>query len=439
MNRVTIAVGCLLASAALAREPRYNFNRSDSNSGGDTAFIRVLPPGTAFPEYDNVTAPPHIYSVDGRDFGTTGNGNFSCPRSDGGVILPQDATGEFVCVGGSPRYWYPGYGSTTSIGCFMSNTIQNAEALDLWTLSNTTVAANVAVAPDGRTTMDRVTSTVNGGYAAGTGNTQVCTGSTNWTGSIYVQSTDGGTQAGTLIIRDTTAGVDRCTVNYTAGATASRVLCRTTSAVGGNGLQLRVYPGGVAGTGSHYAWGGQYITNNSASSSDSAWMSYEWQDGSQAITTGQLVLLSGLRTPRDNFCMAFTAEPRPYDNSFTQLYAMCYGRHTANNSACLYISTVLTFDVQGAALKTYTAAAGPGTSALPQRFCACMGLGTAKLYQNGIEVTQAAPSGAGTGLFSATPTQFWIGGMGSLDSDKGPSAGLNNLAIGPNTSVCAGP
>lgn len=127
-----------------------------------------------------------------------------------------------------------------------------------WTATNVTVTANTHLSPDGvNTTADTLAGTANGGMLESTAFTS---SGANATVSLWVRSTTG-TQAGQLILRDTTAGADRITVNFTATTTWQRVFGTTTGATGANNHTLQIRPGG-AGTGTIVAWGAQHETTS---------------------------------------------------------------------------------------------------------------------------------------------------------------------------------
>jgi hypothetical protein len=123
----------------------------------------------------------------------------------------------------------------------------------------TTTSANVGtadqhIAPDGSRTAETVTSTGAGGRLETT--TAVAVGAASAAGSLWVKTTTG-TQAGALVVRKTTAtAADICTAEFTATTEWQQVGCfgATTS---GHSHTLRIYPGGVAGTGTIVAWGAQ--------------------------------------------------------------------------------------------------------------------------------------------------------------------------------------
>jgi hypothetical protein len=96
---------------------------------------------------------------------------------------------------------------------------------------------------------------------------------------------EGGVNA-TLVLRDTTAGVDRCTITITAGSAfqttmTGRASCSSSALVSGHNHVVQLFPGGVAGTGSGVSvWGVQveagsttktsYIATNGAAATRAA-------------------------------------------------------------------------------------------------------------------------------------------------------------------------
>lgn len=122
-----------------------------------------------------------------------------------------------------------------------------------WTKTNVNaISADTQVAPDGTTTAEAATSTVNGGNVEAT--TAALTGGAA-VGSVYVKTTSG-TQAVNLILRDTTAAADKCTGGLTATTTWQKVQC-VALVTTGNNHTLRIYPGGTAGQGTAVFWGAQ--------------------------------------------------------------------------------------------------------------------------------------------------------------------------------------
>lgn len=131
-----------------------------------------------------------------------------------------------------------------------------------WTASSVTVTANTLTAPDGTLSADTLAGSGAGGYVESTA--AAITGS-NGTVSVYVRATSG-TQAMAIRLRDTTAAADRCTGTLTATTTWQRVSCTSTGLTTTNDHVVRVFPGGVAGTGTVVAWGAQQEAATTVSS-----------------------------------------------------------------------------------------------------------------------------------------------------------------------------
>lgn len=149
-----------------------------------------------------------------------------------------------------------------------TNRVINSEDFSSWTCVNTTVTANSTVAPDLTTTGDTLTSTVAGGYCQSTPFTMDGIAGTI---SVYAK-TSAGTQTFGMLFRDVTAGTDFCSATPTAttqwpALVTGRYGCTIPSTViSANSHIMRIYPGGVAGTGTVIVWGAQVENKNGATS-----------------------------------------------------------------------------------------------------------------------------------------------------------------------------
>lgn len=133
--------------------------------------------------------------------------------------------------------------------CIRSEEFDNAA----WTKTNATVTANAAVAPDGAATADLLATSAAGGTVD---STAAAIATTSGSCSVWVR-TFTGTQAGQLILRDSTAGADRATTSFTATPTWTRVSASASATLtGGNNHLVRILPGG-AGEGALLVWGAQ--------------------------------------------------------------------------------------------------------------------------------------------------------------------------------------
>jgi len=133
---------------------------------------------------------------------------------------------------------------------FQSETVDNAS----WVKSNVTATANSTIAPTNATTADTLATTVAGGYAE---STTVASANTTYTASVYARSVTG-TQAFALVLYNTTGAAALCTSAVTLTTSFQRVVCTSTSA-GGVNMTARLYPGGVAGSGTAVVWGAQVV------------------------------------------------------------------------------------------------------------------------------------------------------------------------------------
>jgi hypothetical protein len=150
-----------------------------------------------------------------------------------------------------------------------SNRAARSEEFDLvaWAKTNTTVTANTHVSPAGTLTADTLTSTASGGLVESTAFTTV-----GAVGFVTLWAwTPSGTQDFDVVMRDTTAGVDRGSCALTATTTVTRHKCYISGLTAANNHVTRIYPGGAAGTGTIIAWGHQYSAQAGYIASDVPW------------------------------------------------------------------------------------------------------------------------------------------------------------------------
>ncbi len=173
---------------------------------------------------------------------TTNRGSAGmCTKADGTMVS---------CGNNLPRVSAAGL----LIEATRTNLTTKSQAFNDWTCTDaTTPTADTVVSPTGTTDAEVLVGTGAGGYCESPSFTIA---STSAAVAAYVQATSG-TQDAALVLRDTTAGADRCTGTVTAttswskmeGLTDTRLKCASAAVVSGNTHVLRLYPGGTAGTG----------------------------------------------------------------------------------------------------------------------------------------------------------------------------------------------
>jgi len=175
-----------------------------------------------------------------------------------------------------------------------TNACIRSEALDnaAWTNNVLVVTANSTVAPDGTTTADTLDgvpddspgSNLEGTAAALTGGAAIA--------SLYVK-TASGTQAMAIRLYDSTAAAVKCTGTITATTTWQRVKCLSLI-TSGNDHKVVIYPGGVAGVGTIYAWGAmmEVSGDGSASGQPSSYIATAGTSVTRALDNASLALPS---------------------------------------------------------------------------------------------------------------------------------------------------
>jgi hypothetical protein len=192
----------------------------------------------------------------------TGAGGETTTFTRSSLQTAETAAGEVVTIHNArPIVAQRGYLSEPAITqrAIQNETLSNAA----WTATNVTVTADTHAAPDGTLTADTLAGTGAGGMIEST--TAFAPTGVRATVSCWVRSTSG-TQAGTIVLRDTTAGADLFTISYTATTTWQRVSGATDAATSGNNQKIQIYPGG-AGTGTTVCWGVNHEINGIAPSS----------------------------------------------------------------------------------------------------------------------------------------------------------------------------
>lgn len=139
---------------------------------------------------------------------------------------------------------------------FGSQRLLNSNRLNLWTAVNVTVTTDGANGPDGTATAEVLTTTSPGGYVESAS----ITGAAVMKAMGFFKTAEmSGRQDATLVIWDTVAGAAACTQNFSAVTTypmqEERTGCFTTTATAANAHTVRIYPGGLAGSGELHAWG----------------------------------------------------------------------------------------------------------------------------------------------------------------------------------------
>lgn len=212
--------------------------------------------GGAFATETLMTAPQVLRLYQDVQGGVLSQGTFartgtqSCETVDGGVLLLPDGV---PCVSRNGRILNePAATNLIQHGTNMAN--------GAWTLTNATRTGG-GESPDttgdtNSSLWESVTSTVAGGYIE---SPSFVISATSGNAGAYVSVT-AGTQAVAMALRDTTAGVDRCTATLTATTTTQPLYCGNEALTSGNTHVLRLYPGGTGATGTALFWGAQATT-----------------------------------------------------------------------------------------------------------------------------------------------------------------------------------
>lgn len=265
------------------------------SAAGDAALLRFLPTVSASDECTGSS----LSGTKGQALTFTRASSAYCTKSDGTMVL---------LTNDQPRLETHGFlieEARTNL------TIRSEEFNSGWTCTNVTVTANSTAAPDGVTDADTLSTAVAGSYCESTAFT--ITGA-NAAASLYVRTTSG-TQAGAYVLRDTTAGADRCTGSFTASTTwARRTDCTSAAISTGNSHVLRVYPGGVAGTGTIVAWGA--MTETPSAGGVSASTSYVATAGTSASRSADIASFGAAYAPTAEFSIAMTARGTNPNNGY---------------------------------------------------------------------------------------------------------------------------
>ncbi len=409
----------LYASTATADDGQFHILRKVNTNGSDGALLRILPTGFSYTEASGVSLTAS--SPAGLAVTTTRASARTCTKSDGTLV---NLTSNQPCVAGSPIGLYSEVGVTNQ--CIRSEEFDNAS----WTKTNVTVTANQAVAPDGATTMDSLQSTVAGGFVESTASTAP---QNKAVASVYVK-TAAGTQAGKLVLRDTTAGADICTVTFTATTTTTRYWCRTSGgATVTNNHTLRLYPGST-GTGTMLMWGAQLWF----SSTGVPLVRYVPTAGT-SVNSAQDVVTVANPLPADGWCYGMSVE-RPEVGWITTsdlavgggLGSPPSGANTSSMGAQNTAIGVFILAVNDAAAAAKSWSSGVVLTAAEHRICGCVSSGTGTIYLDGAS-TPTTPNGAGTGIMGAAPASIRLG---SLSSSQAGTVKFRNFAYGTNSGVC---
>jgi hypothetical protein len=334
------------------------------------------------------------------------------------------------------------YALQSSTSC-VANAVQTP-----WALSGTpTCVSDAALAPDGTVSMDSWTSATN---THGITQPVTTASSATATSSIWASKPNGtGTVTGTYVCTAGTA--NSCTCSTSDGSACSTAVATTTctakfTAVGTTPVRLALmpvcaaaltnptigwYPGEISvNIGTANFWGAQvevgtypgpYIPTTAASVA-------------RAFTAASIPL-PDLHTT-DTFCVGLTATPGAYWNDPATRFMFSNYTGSAVNVINLSVAgatmSFQTYDNAGGN-KGVTWTHGLGATKTPQRLVACDAAGTIALYANGVSV--GAAGGAGTSLFTATPTPLQIGEQNNAQLWDGS---ITNVKVYPNQTFRAG-
>jgi hypothetical protein len=304
-----------------------------------------------------------------------------------------------------------------------------------WTKTNATVTANAAVSPDGLVRAETIATTLAGGFIE---SSAVAVSTSAASASVWVRSA-AGSQVGTLLIRDTTAGADRCSASFTATVDWQRVIvrCEYPSLTSSNNHVMRLLPGG-AGGGTIEAWGAQFDANAIGTAT-----SYVYTEGTAvtASTAGYSLAnpLSGASVPV--WCLSVDVDAFWVRyGSGQDVWALNSSANVGGaNSAYLYVAgngttKVATFGVydSAAAQKQVASAVNFTASSGKHSIVACSSNGTLTLKVDGTPESPA-PTGSGTGIISSMPTSLYF----NLSSQSAAFQGyVSNVCLAPNLTGC---
>lgn len=205
-----------------------------------TSLYLVDPSGAALCADANITTDQGVAITVTRATTTT------CERAAGDIVLIST---------GKPSVESDGL----NIWPASSNRVDYSGDIDVnWTPTNASTGAVSTTSPMG-VAINPVVTTSSGGYYQSAAFT--ITGTSAVLSAFAISAS--GTQDVNLVLRDTTAGADRCTITTTAPTTwpamKSRPSCSSAAIVSGNNHVVRAYPGGTAGSSSTdvYFWGVQ--------------------------------------------------------------------------------------------------------------------------------------------------------------------------------------
>lgn len=313
--------------------------------------------------------------------------------------------------------------SSLSVSGAATNLVSNPEALDLWTPTNATVTSLTQDWPSARGTMtaEQVNATSIGGYVESA--SFVITGTVG-TASIFAALN--GTKVGLLVLRDTTAGVDRCSVRtYGAQGWWQRFGCTSTAIVSGNNHVLRWYPGGTASNGPCFGWGAMATATNYLTPYCTTSCNAETHSITNPLPSGQTQWCIGADVDRSAGLWNAAA-----------VVANLGPTLDASNSASLSVdaSGGATFKVVDNAAGTKQVAVAASTlKAGGHRLVGCDNAGTLTLYVDG--VSSGSVTGAGTGVVTTMPGTVTIGSASSANYLNG---GVRNFCISNKANGCYG-
>lgn len=177
---------------------------------------------------------------------TTRNAPRGCPTEDDGAATQLPLGVPCVARGG------------LDVQQDTINRVIQSETLNTsWTCTNVTVTANSTTSPTGTMTADTLATSASGAFCESTAFTANAT-----SGIIAVSAkTASSTQSASYVLRDTTAGADRCTGTFTASTSWQRIAnCSSAALTSGNNHVIRIYPGTASASGTIIAHGAQYNT-----------------------------------------------------------------------------------------------------------------------------------------------------------------------------------
>jgi hypothetical protein len=177
----------------------------------------------------------------GDDITTTQGGAISVTRALAAYCEKADGSLTLVATG-KPRVNNRGI----LVEGQRTNLVPRSQDLDHadWVKSNAAVVANGTTDPAGGSTMDIITTTAAGGYVE---SKAFVPSQTTMTVSLWAFEGSGIADFD-VVVRDTTAGVDRATCDFAPSdiEVSTRIICNASGLTGANNHVIRIYPGGTA-------------------------------------------------------------------------------------------------------------------------------------------------------------------------------------------------